>query len=74
MSGCLIFAGKSVNLNRLSTQEGFNYSYIWRVFKGLRVPSIPYAIRLAGYLHISLDEFLKELESQKLGQSPPSQE
>lgn len=77
MSGCIIFAGRQINLNRLATQEGMNYSYIYRVFRGLRVPSMPYAIKLAACLGMELGDFLRALDEQKpkpdLGQMPAQQ-
>lgn len=60
--GFIEFGGRAVNLNRLSEQEGLSYSYLWRVFNGLRIPSIPYAIKISAYLGMSMPEFITALD------------
>lgn len=63
VNGFIEFGGRTINLNRMAVAEGFNYSYLWRVFHGFRIPSIPYAIRLADCCHMSVDDFLKNLNA-----------
>ena len=62
MTGYIEFAGRYINLHRMAEVEGLTYGYLYRVIRGQRCPSIPYAERLAGYLGVSLEEFLKAIK------------
>jgi hypothetical protein len=74
LDGFIRFGGYQINLNRLAQVERLNYSYLYRVFRGQRIPSMLYALTLARRLGMTLDTFYSHLEAQRLGQVPTSAE
>lgn len=65
MYGHLEFGSQSIHLHRMAKEHDLDYSYLWRVFHGYRIPSLTYARRLAGILQMSIEDFLKELDRLK---------
>lgn len=61
--GFITFAGQQINLHQMAVEENFDYSYLWRVFKGGRMPSVYYAKRIAKCLHLSMDELVAALNT-----------
>jgi hypothetical protein len=63
--GFIEFAGRAININRLAAQEELDYSYLWRVFNGYRMPSLAYATVLAQHLQMSRAELIAELDRRR---------
>lgn len=72
-TGCFLFCNRSINLHRMAEQEGLNYSYLWRIFNGVRMPSHAYAKKIAEYLGMTTVELFAALEPQS-GSNAPAQE
>lgn len=66
MTGFILFGTSAVHLHRMAAEEGFDYTYIWRVFNRQREPSLHYARRISKCLQMGLDAFLTELEKYPL--------
>jgi hypothetical protein len=56
------FAGKSINLSAISRDQGIDKSYLSRIFNGQRMPTMPYARKIAASMGMGLEEFLDALQ------------
>lgn len=69
LDGFIVFDGHHVNLHRMAALFGLNYSYLWKIFRGDRVPSMAYAKQIGAALQYpSTLEFLAALESHLASQ------
>ncbi len=62
------FAGIEINLSQVSRDTGIGVSHLSRIFSSKttqsRSPSIKTAKKLAGYLNMSIENFLTSLEGR----------
>ena len=56
-----------INLNRLALKTGFSASYLGRVIRGERHPSMTCAIRLAQAMGMTVDELYDAIMRRKDG-------
>ncbi len=59
------FAGKFINLSAIARAQGLDVSYLSRIFAGTRVPTLPYCIKIAAMLGLTLDEYVEAMEVRK---------
>lgn len=55
------FGGKFINLSAIARAQGLDVSYLSRIFAGTRTPTLPYCIKIAAMLGMSLDDFVEGL-------------
>lgn len=61
--GFVFLAGRFINVHQLAQATGMDYTYLYRVFRGERSPSLDYARRIAAALEMETFEFLRSLET-----------
>lgn len=68
LDGFIVFDGWHVNLHRMAAQFGLNYSYLWKIFRGDRMPSLGYTTKIAAALDMRPLEFLAALDRHTASQ------
>ena len=58
------FAGKFINLSEISRQSGIDSSYLSRIFRGERMPTVPYIRTISGILGMGVQQFLDALDNR----------
>lgn len=59
------FAGQFINLSAIARAQGLDVSYLSRIFRGQRTPSLKHCMKIAAILGMSLDDFVAGLEQRK---------
>lgn len=60
--GFVYLSGRFINVYQMHCVTGLDYTYLYRVFRGERQPSLKYAERIARALEMELPDFLRDLE------------
>ena len=55
------FAGKFINLSAIARSQNLDVSYLSRIFRGERTPSLKHCIKMAAVLGMDLDSFVQAL-------------
>lgn len=58
----VFFCGVPLDMKRLASEQGFDYSYITRVFAGNRLPTTIYGEKLAAALGMTWPDLYLELK------------
>jgi transcriptional regulator with XRE-family HTH domain len=58
------FAGKFINLSAIARAQGLDVSYLSRIFRGERAPSLKHCTKIAAVLGMTLDDFVQGLEER----------
>ncbi len=58
------FAGKHINLSAIARAQNLNVSYLSRIFRGERRPSLTYCTAIAAMLGMTLDDFVQGLDER----------
>ncbi len=58
------FAGKFINLSAIARAQGLDVSYLSRIFRGQRTPSLHYTQKIAAMLGMTMDAFVEALEDR----------
>lgn len=61
----LRIGGRFISLTKLEKEAGLDHGYTSYIFSGRRTPSIPYAIKLAKALGMTIDDLLYAIEQHK---------
>lgn len=61
-------AGRHINLTKLVEGEGLSLSYVSRIIRGERVPSVAYLKRMAVGLGMTMEGLLEAIEEEKESQ------
>lgn len=61
--GFVFMAGRFINVHQLALAKGLDYTYLYRVFRGERVPSLDYAKHIAAALEMETFAFLQALQT-----------
>lgn len=56
------FAGKYINLSEISRNQGIDTSYLSRIFRGERMPTVPYIRKISAALGMEVQQFLDALD------------
>jgi transcriptional regulator with XRE-family HTH domain len=58
------FAGKHINLSAIARAQGLDVSYLSRIFRGQRVPSLGHALKIAAILGMTVDDLVSGLQDR----------
>lgn len=61
-SQTVMFAGRFINLSEISRQNHIDVSYLSRIFRGQRTPSLPYIKKISRALDMSIEDFVNALD------------